>query len=124
MVAPTIEEHPENACVTSGSTVSFSVAATSRDLSYQWFSSTRDESPIMLVNIVGGVSGATTSQLTITGATATKSYYVVVLNAAGDINSNPATLTIGEFVRTYMHEYFVCVYCVPAMKHQLFNMYI
>lgn len=85
VVAPTITGHPSSITVTEGQLASFSVTATgTAPLSYQWHKGT---SP---------VTGATQATLSFAAAQAVDagSYKVVVTNAAGSVESNPATLTV------------------------------
>lgn len=85
VVAPSITTQPNNATVTAGAGVTFTVAASgTAPLSYQWQK--------------GGsaISGATSSSYTI-AATVTGdagSYACVVTNSAGSVTSNAATLTV------------------------------
>ncbi len=83
--APVITSHPQNATVTQGANVNFTVAATGQGaLAYQWRKNG--------VNI----SGANSSTYSIASATSSHAgtYSVVVSNAAGSATSNSATLTI------------------------------
>ncbi|HWA26466.1 MAG TPA: matrixin family metalloprotease [Lacunisphaera sp.] len=83
--APAITTQPSSLTVTSGSSASFSVAASgSSPLSYQWsFGGT-------------AISGATSSTFNITSATSANAgtYTVTVSNAAGSVTSNAATLSV------------------------------
>ncbi len=93
MIAPGINTQPQSVCVVSGSNVTFSVEASSRDLSYQWFSGEPGNETLL----VDGeeIRGSTSDELTIKRAAIKSGYYVVVSNAAGQIISVVATLTIG-----------------------------
>lgn len=84
--APAITTQPQSRSVTSGTTVTLTVAATgSTPLTYQWYA---------------GVSGVTTSpvgtnspSLTVTPSVTT-SYWVRVSNSCGAVNSNTAVITV------------------------------
>ena len=86
VVAPSITTQPASQTVTAGQTASFSVAvAGTAPLSYQWM---KGGTPI---------AGATSSTYT-TPATATSNtgsqFTITVSNSAGNVTSNPATLTV------------------------------
>ena len=87
---PSITTQPANQSVCEGSSASFSVAATSTGLSYQWRKNG--------VNLSNGanVSGATSPTLTVSSATVADagSYDVVVTNLCGMKPSDAATLTV------------------------------
>jgi gliding motility-associated-like protein/uncharacterized repeat protein (TIGR01451 family) len=76
--APVIVTQPVNQTVCSGSSVSFTVAATGSGLTYQWRKG--------IVNLINGgnISGATTATLTINPASIsdTSSYYNVIITGA------------------------------------------
>jgi hypothetical protein len=83
--APTISAQPASQTVTAGSSVSFSVTATSSTTpSYQW----RKDGVAL--------SGATSATLSLPGVTTASSgaYSVVVTNSAGSTTSSSATLTV------------------------------
>lgn len=91
-ISPTITTQPANQTATAGSTVSFSVAATSpTTLRYQW-----QKDGAKLVN-GGNVSGATTSTLTLTSVQTTDAafYRCIVLNSSSYVISSAAGLTVG-----------------------------
>ena len=98
---PVITLHPSNTTAVSGS-ASFSVAAVGNILSYQWQVDTTGTGSSFTSITNGGVySGATTSTLSITGATGTMNQYlyrVVVTETsaipANTVNSNNARLTV------------------------------
>ncbi len=84
-IAPTISAQPSHQTVTAGQTATFTVAATGdAPLSYQWKKDGID------------ITGATASTLTITDADESDagSYTCYVSNAAGNVTSNAATLTV------------------------------
>ncbi|PRX74865.1 cadherin-like protein [Cohnella sp. SGD-V74] len=94
---PTITGHPSSASIAAGGTTTFSVTA-SDATGYQW----QVDAGTGFTNISNGApySGATTSTLTITGATAGMSGYVYRVIAKGsalpDATSNGATLTVNS----------------------------
>ena len=83
MAPPIIETDPQDMCVAMDSSITLSVTASGRDLSYQWFQG---------VNLL---VGETTDTLTVT-VTATTTYSVEVSNAAGVDTSEDAVITIGK----------------------------
>ncbi len=81
---PAITTQPTSQTVNTGSTATFTVAATGSGLGYQWqFNGS-------------AISGATNSTLTLTGVTAAQagSYTVVVSNGIGSATSNGAVLAV------------------------------
>jgi len=91
VLMPNLTTQPQSQAVSSGGTVSFTVAASgTAPLSYQW---RKDE-----VNLSdgGNVSGAATPLLTLSNVQSTDagSYDVVVSNAAGPVPSLAAQLTV------------------------------
>ncbi|MGZ4973772.1 MAG: immunoglobulin domain-containing protein, partial [Limisphaerales bacterium] len=91
-VAPTITSQPPNKTATAGTTVTFSVAATSpTTLRYQW-----QKDGVKMVN-GGNVSGATTSTLSLTSVTSGDAafYRCIVLNSSSYTVSSTAGLTVG-----------------------------
>ena len=86
LVPPTITTQPTNATVTAGQTATFSVvAAGSSPLGYQWQENG--------ANISGAVASSYTTPATSTSDSGS-TFDVVVTNAAGNITSNPASLTV------------------------------
>lgn len=86
-VVPGITSNPGNQTVTAGQTATFTVtAAGSSPLFYQWKKDGVD------------IAGATSNTLTINNAQASDagSYTCYVSNAAGNVTSNVATLTVNE----------------------------
>ena len=80
---PIIRAQPGNVTVATGGTASFTVVATGAT-GYQWTFNG------------GAISGATGPTHTIANAQAAHagSYFVILTNAAGSLNSDPATLTV------------------------------
>lgn len=93
--APVITSNPVNRAICSGNNTTFSIAATGAT-SYQW----QVNSGSGFTNVTnGGVySGATTTTLTITGATAIMNGYQfrAVATGSGSTNSNAGTLTVSS----------------------------
>ncbi|MFF2481308.1 S-layer homology domain-containing protein [Paenibacillus sp. NPDC058071] len=90
-VAPSITSQPDNKTVTVGQTATFSVTASGdAPLNYQW----KKDGNALIDG--GNISGATTATLGITNAQPSDAgnYTVVITNAAGDVTSNAATLTV------------------------------
>jgi D-alanyl-D-alanine carboxypeptidase len=91
-VAPAITSQPANQTATAGSTVSFTVAATSpTTLRYCW-----QKDGVKLVN-GGNVSGVTSVTLTLTGVSSSDAafYRCIVLNNSSYAISSTAGLTVG-----------------------------
>ena len=84
VTAPTITAQPTSQTASVETTVSMGVAASGSGLSYQWYKDTV------------AISGATGATYSITGAATTDSgtYYVIVTNSAGSVQSNSVTLTV------------------------------
>jgi hypothetical protein len=88
IAAPTITTQPSSVTVIAGQSASFTVTASGTSLSYQW------------QKLVSGtwtnISGATASTYTIANTVSTDagSYWVVVTNVGGSVNSNTVTLTV------------------------------
>lgn len=93
---PTISTNPVPKLVIAGGTVTFTVAATGDNLSYQWF---KDD---LELEDNSRISGSTTKTLTITNATAADAgaYNVVVTNLAGDTPSALVDLTVNPVPAT------------------------
>jgi len=90
---PTISTQPVAATTCSGSAtpVTFSISATGSSTTYQWYNAAGN---IALTN-AGIYSGVTTSTLTITGATATASYYCIPGSTCGSgAQSSTVALTV------------------------------
>ena len=86
IVAPAITTHPQDATVTEGNTATFTVVATgSSPLTYQWKKDNQD--------ITNATSSTYTTPATVLADSDSK-FKVVVTNAAGNITSNEATLTV------------------------------
>ncbi len=92
MAPPTIDVHPIDNCVTNGSTATFSVEASGRLLAYQWFKFLATSDNV-------AISGEEMATLTVTGVMDENIYYVVVSNAAGQLESNQARSIIRKYLR-------------------------
>lgn len=91
LAAPVIVQQPKNLTVQAGATASFSVQATAEaPMSYAWFFNGEQLSD------GGGVSGADTSTLTITGVTAARAgaYFAVVGDGVEEAESSEAVLVV------------------------------
>ncbi|WP_029269807.1 PQQ-dependent sugar dehydrogenase [Flavobacterium sp. KJJ] len=85
--APTIVNHPVSQTVMATSPVTFTVSASGTGLTYQW----------QFNNInINGATGASYTIPNVTNANA-GAYKVIVTNTAGNVTSNPATLTVTPF---------------------------
>jgi hypothetical protein len=93
IVAPTITAHPANKTICPGANTTFSVTALNAT-SYQWQVNTG--SGFTNISNTAPYSGATTSMLSITGATSAMNgyQYRCVATGSGSVNSNTATLTV------------------------------
>jgi hypothetical protein len=95
---PIITTNPVSQTKVSGSTATFSVAATgSATLSYQWQATNSASGGFTnLTDISGVISGSQSNLLTFTGVTANESliYQVVVSNGSGSVTSSPASLNV------------------------------
>lgn len=88
-VAPAITAHPVNQTVSIGQSTGFSVTATgTAPLSYQWFRNSI------------AINGATTATLSLANPQVSDAgaYTVRVSNSAGNVTSNPATLTVNAVI--------------------------
>jgi hypothetical protein len=91
VVAPTITTQPASQTITTGSTATFTVAASGTSpFTYQWYNGTT------------AISGATSASYTTPAeATAgTSTFYVTVKNSAGTATSSTATLTVSAAAPT------------------------
>lgn len=100
-VAPTITTQPSNSFVCLGAVSTFTVTTAGSAPTYQW----QENISGTFANISnGGVySGATSSTLTLTGATLAMSgrqYRVVVTNGCGTITSSAGVLTLNQTTHT------------------------
>jgi hypothetical protein len=100
-IAPSVTGNPPNRTICVNGTTTFPVSATGTGLTYQWQVNTGSG----FTNITNGApySNATTSTLTVTGATAGMSGYTyrcVVTGTCGSANSNSATLTVINITTT------------------------
>ena len=90
---PSITIQPQSATVTEGESVSFSLAASGNELSYQWQQSSdggQSWTDISGATSVSYKAGATTLQMNGT------QYRCVIANAVGSVTSAAATLTVQE----------------------------
>jgi len=85
--APTIVNHPVSQSIMQTNPVTFTVSASGTGLTYQW--------QFNNVNI-NGATGASFTIPNVTNANA-GAYRVIVSNTAGNVTSNPATLTVTHF---------------------------
>jgi len=95
--ATSITSQPASSIVCSGSTTSFSVAATGTSLNYQWQESTNGGGSWNNLANGGIYSGVTTTTLTLTGVTAgmnNNQYRCIITSACSPLNSSAAILTV------------------------------
>lgn len=85
--APTIVNHPLSQTIMETNPVTFTVSASGTNLTYQWQFNNVD---------INGATGASYTIPNVTNANA-GSYRVIVTNTAGNVTSNPATLTVTPF---------------------------
>lgn len=85
--APTIVNHPVSQSIMETNPVTFTVSASGTGLTYQW----------QFNNV--NINGATAASYTIPNVTNANAgaYKVIVTNTAGNVTSNPATLTVTPF---------------------------
>jgi uncharacterized protein (TIGR03437 family) len=94
---PSITSHPVSQPISSGQTVTLSVAATgTAPLTYQWYrgQSGDTSSPI---------AGATSGSYTTPALTSSARFWVRVSNTCGDVNSNAATISLAGKAPTFYH---------------------
>lgn len=84
---PVITTQPTSLTINSGSTATFTVAATGPSLTYQWYQGTSGET-------ANPISLATSSSYTTPSLGSNGSYWVRVSNGAGNVNSNTVTATV------------------------------
>jgi hypothetical protein len=101
IVAPTITVHPSNKIICSGANTTFSIAAINAT-SYQW--QVNNGSGFTNITNNATYSGATTSMLSITGATSAMNNYQYrcVATGSGSVNSNAATLTVPTALSSFV----------------------
>ncbi|MBC8094619.1 MAG: hypothetical protein H7Y43_02295, partial [Akkermansiaceae bacterium] len=89
--APQITSQPSSASVFAGATAQFTVGATGAPLNYQWQIAAVGSSVFTNASNSGNVSGATTSQLTVTNVSSVNvaDYRVIVRNGSGSVTSSP-----------------------------------
>lgn len=85
--APTIVNHPVSQSIMETNPVTFTVSASGTGLTYQWQFNNAN---------INGATGATYTIPNVTNANA-GAYKVIVTNTAGNVTSNPATLTVTPF---------------------------
>lgn len=96
-VAPQVTTAPTSKNAYAGSNVSFAVGANGSSLVYQWQRGAVGSGIFTNLSNGGGISGATTAQITLnpTATGDTADYRVVISNGAGSVTSAPpATLTV------------------------------
>jgi len=81
-VPASISTQPQNQVATSAGNATLTVVASGTNLSYQWYTAARV-----------AVAGGTGSALSLSGVTSPASYYVVVYNACGRLESATATVS-------------------------------
>ncbi len=83
-IPPSITSQPVGATVTAGQSPTFSVTATNNPTGYQWYFNS------------SMIAGATASSYTVNSAQASNAgtYYVMVSNASGSVQSNGVVLTV------------------------------
>jgi DNA/RNA endonuclease G (NUC1) len=88
VVAPSITTQPANVTINTGSSTTLSViAGGTAPLSYQWYIGSSGDT-------TNPINGATTAGFTTPALTTSTSYWVLVSNSAGSVNSNTATVTV------------------------------
>ena len=101
IVAPTVTVHPSNKTICSGANTTFSVTALNTT-GYQW----QVNNGGGFTNITNNAtySGATSSTLSITGATSSMSgyQYRCIVTGSGSVNSNAATLTVPTALSSFV----------------------
>ncbi|MBI4914924.1 MAG: PKD domain-containing protein [Acidobacteria bacterium] len=93
---PAITRQPANATVATGQSATFTVEATgTAPLQYQWYAGDPTYSTL--------IPGATSSSYTTPPLSASQTYFVVVSNACGSLQSNVVTATVqaSPYSRTY-----------------------
>jgi hypothetical protein len=92
---PSITSHPQNATISSGRPVTFSVAATGPNLAYLWQQAPTGGTTYTDLANNATFSGVTTATLTIQATASQQARYRVrVSNATGTVFSIPAELTV------------------------------
>ena len=90
---PTITAQPANQTVTAGNTATFTVTATSENLTYQWSQSTDQGESWREIT---GATGSTYTTAATTTSMSGYQYRCEVSNSAGSVTSEVATLTVNE----------------------------
>lgn len=91
--APTITTQPADMTVTEGQTASFTVTATSENLTYQWSQSTDQGESWREIT---GATGSTYTTAATTTSMSGYQYRCEVSNSAGSVTSNAVTLTVND----------------------------
>lgn len=86
-IPPAITSQPTSTTINSGGTATLTVAASGSSPNFQWYRGT-------VGNTTNPVSGATSASFQTPALTATTTYWVRASNAAGNANSNAATVTV------------------------------
>ena len=94
VLPPVIETQPRSISIGSGRSATFTVVASRRELTYQWFG----PGGVALSDTPGKITGATTATLQIFNIQSgdAGSYQVHVSNIGGVIESDEVTLTFGK----------------------------
>ena len=94
VLPPTIEIHPRSTSIGAGGSAIFTVVASGRELTYQWFG----PGEVTLSDTPGKITGATTATLQIFNIESgdAGNYKVQVSNIGGSVESDVVTLTIGK----------------------------
>ena len=97
-LTPTIDTQPQNATVFETQTASFTVAATASggSLSYQWYDASDDSALV-------GETDATLQVTTVLGDNG-NTYYVIVTDGNGSVQSNTVTLTVNATSVTFQRQ--------------------
>ncbi len=90
---PTITAQPANQTVTAGNTATFTVTATSENLTYQWSQSTDQGESWREIT---GATGSTYTTAATTTSMSGYQYRCEVSNSAGSVTSNAVTLTVND----------------------------
>ena len=101
---------PNNATVGNGGSATFTVIASGEELTYQWFGP--DGST--LSDIPGKIAGASTPSMQIFNVQPSDvgNYQLRVSNAAGVVNSNVVTLSIGKYFCIFFYiRLYIDIFC-------------
>ena len=94
VLPPVVETQPRSTSGGAGGSATFTVVASGRELTYQWFG----PGGVALFDVAGKITGATTATLQIFNIESgdAGSYEVQVSNTGGLVESDVVTLTIGK----------------------------